>query len=44
MAHICDKCAQESYISITSSESEEYYSPTTPKQKPKLSSSMLLYV
>ena len=35
MAHICDKCAQESHISITSSESEEYYSPTTPKQKPK---------
>ena len=33
MAHICDKCAQESYISITSSESEEFYSPTTPKQK-----------
>jgi hypothetical protein len=35
MAHICDKCAQESHISITSSDSEENYSPITPKQKPE---------
>lgn len=35
MAHICDECAQKTHISITSSESEEYLSPETPKYKPK---------
>lgn len=34
MAHICDECARRSHITITSSESDEHYSPKTPEHPP----------